>query len=55
MQHKQKEEFFMENKKVQDQTQMDSLSGTLFATITFVGGGILLFIILLFYFYLTRI
>jgi len=44
----------MENKKIQDQNQMDSLRGTLFATVAFVGGGILLFIILLFYFYLTR-
>lgn len=35
--------------------EMDSLKGTLFSTIVFVGGGILLFIIILFYFYMTRI
>lgn len=33
----------------------DSLKGTLVSTIVFVGGGIILFILLLFYFYMTRI
>lgn len=33
----------------------DSLKGTLFSTIVFVGGGILFFIIVLFYFYMTRV
>lgn len=32
-----------------------SLKGTLFSTIVFVGGGILAFILLLFYFYMTRL
>ena len=33
----------------------NSLKGTLFSTIVFVGGGILFFIVLLFYFYMTRL
>lgn len=33
----------------------DSLKGTLFSTLVFVGGGIICFIVLLFVFYMTRI
>lgn len=33
----------------------NSLKGTLFSTIVFVGGGIIAFIVILFYFYMTRI
>lgn len=33
----------------------DSLRGTLFSTIVFVGGGIIVFIVVLFIFYMTRI
>ena len=33
----------------------DSLKGTLFSTVVFVGGGIVFFIILLFVLYMTRI
>lgn len=33
----------------------DSLRGTLFSTIIFVGGGIVIFIILLFAFYMFRV
>lgn len=33
----------------------DSLKGTLFSTIVFVGGGIVFFIVLLFVFYITRL
>lgn len=33
----------------------NSLKGTLFSSIVFVGGGITFFIVLLFYFYMTRL
>lgn len=33
----------------------DSLRGTLFSTLVFVGGGIIFFIILLFAFYMIRV
>jgi len=33
----------------------NSLKGTLFSTIVFVGGGLLFFILVLFYFYMTRL
>ncbi|MGM8366096.1 hypothetical protein ACLIBG_11550 [Virgibacillus sp. W0181] len=33
----------------------NSLKGTLFSTIVFVGGGILIFIIVLFVFYMMRV
>lgn len=33
----------------------DSLKGTLFSTLVFVGGGIVIFIILLFAFYMMRV
>lgn len=33
----------------------NSLKGTLFATVIFVGGGIIFFIILLFVFYMARV
>lgn len=38
--------------QVEDQ---NSLKGTLFSTLVFVGGGITFFIVLLFYFYMTRV
>lgn len=41
-------------KKLQTENE-ESLKGTLVSTIVFVGGGIILFILLLFYFYMTRI
>ncbi|HLS66197.1 MAG TPA: hypothetical protein VK029_04280 [Pseudogracilibacillus sp.] len=45
-----------EVKKYEEEIQeVQSLKGTLFSTIVFVGGGILLFIIILFYFYMTRV
>lgn len=46
-----------ENVKKHDVTVEDqhSLKGTLFSTIVFVGGGILAFILILFYFYMTRV
>lgn len=34
---------------------VNSLKGTLFSTLVFVGGGISFFIILLFVFYMTRV
>lgn len=34
---------------------VESLRGTLFSSIVFVGGGIIAFILVLFYFYMTRI
>ncbi|HIV75455.1 MAG TPA: hypothetical protein H9895_10275 [Candidatus Pseudogracilibacillus intestinigallinarum] len=45
----------MKDTKVQENKHEQSLRGTLFSTIVFVGGGILSFIIILFYFYLTRL
>lgn len=42
-------------KKDMEQEEMNSLKGTLVSTLVFVGGGITLFILLLFYFYLTRV
>lgn len=41
--------------KEKNQEDIDSLKGTLFSTIVFVGGGITLFILTLFYFYMTRL
>lgn len=38
-----------------DDEHVNSLKGTLFATVVFVGGGIILFIILLFVIYMTRL
>lgn len=35
--------------------ETNSLKGTLFSTIVFVGGGILFFIVLLFAFYMARV
>lgn len=43
-------------KKVEiEQEDENSLKGTLFSTIVFVGGGIVGFTILLFVFYMTRL
>ncbi len=42
----------VKNKKKEE---LHSLKGTLFSTIVFVGGGITLFILTLFYFYMTRV
>lgn len=39
----------------QENEDVNSLKGTLFSSIIFVGGGIVFFIILLFVFYMTRI
>ncbi|HLQ95511.1 MAG TPA: hypothetical protein VK108_03925 [Pseudogracilibacillus sp.] len=39
----------------EEKKEMQSLKGTLFSTIVFVGGGITLFIVTLFYFYMTRV
>ncbi|HLR69946.1 MAG TPA: hypothetical protein VK085_00780 [Pseudogracilibacillus sp.] len=44
-----------ENEVQVDHEDVNSLKGTLFSTIVFVGGGILIFILILFYFYMTRI
>lgn len=38
-----------------DQLEEDSLKGTLFSTIVFVGGGILAFILILLYFFMIRV
>lgn len=38
-----------------DHEEINSLKGTLFSTIVFVGGGIVFFILVLFYFYMTRV
>jgi len=38
-----------------EQTNENSLKGALFSSIVFVGGGIILFIVTLFYFYMTRL
>lgn len=38
-----------------EKEDVHSYKGTLFATIVFVGGGIVLFTALLFYFFLTRV
>lgn len=38
-----------------DTEDVDSLKGTLFSSIVFVGGGILFFIVLLFVFYMARV
>lgn len=38
-----------------EREELNSYSGTLFSTIVFVGGGIILFTILLFVFYMTRL
>lgn len=35
--------------------EVDSLKGTLFSTVVFVGGGIIIFMAVLFYFYMTRL
>lgn len=35
--------------------EVNSLKGTLFSTVVFVGGGIILFMAVLFYFYMTRL
>lgn len=40
------------NQEIED---VNSLKGTLFSSIVFVGGGILLFIIVLFVFYMMRV
>lgn len=44
-----------ETKRQEEEKEMQSLKGTLFSTIVFVGGGITLFIVTLFYFYMTRV
>lgn len=36
-------------------SEVNSLKGTLFSTVVFVGGGIILFMAVLFYFYMTRL
>lgn len=38
-----------------DKYNEESLKGTLFSTLVFVGGGIVMFIILLFAFYMIRV
>lgn len=44
----------VKNKDVEVE-DVNSLKGTLISTIVFVGGGITLFILILFYFYMTRV
>lgn len=44
----------MEEVEVQRE-DVESLKGTLFSTIVFVGGIIIAFIVTLFYFYMTRL
>lgn len=56
--HDDKEGLFMATNVKKQEVQVEdqnSLKGTLFSTIVFVGGGILFFIVLLFYFYMTRV
>ncbi|WP_190279362.1 hypothetical protein [Ornithinibacillus gellani] len=48
----------METTKVktpEHEVEVNSLKGTLFSTLVFVGGGIILFIVLLFALYMTRL
>jgi len=40
---------------LEEHNNENSLRGTLFSSIVFVGGGIAFFIVLLFYFYMTRL
>lgn len=42
-------------KEVLDQEEVHSLKGTLFSTLVFVGGGIVIFMVTLFVFYMIRI
>jgi len=44
-----------ENEVQVDHEDVNSLKGTLFSSLVFVGGGILFFILVLFYFYMTRV
>jgi len=41
--------------QVVDQEEVNSLKGTLFSTLVFVGGGIVIFMITLFIFYMIRL
>lgn len=41
--------------QVVDQEEVNSLKGTLFSTLVFVGGGIVIFMITLFVFYMIRL
>jgi len=45
----------LDKKDVIQQEEFNSLKGTLFSTIVFVGGGILAFMIVLFFFYMIRL
>jgi len=45
----------LDKKGVVQQEDFNSLKGTLFSTIVFVGGGIVAFMITLFFFYMIRI
>lgn len=45
----------VDQKKEMEKYDEDSLKGTLFSTLVFVGGGIVAFIILLFVFYMMRV
>lgn len=38
-----------------ESSEVNSLKGTLFSTIFFVGGGLIIFMAVLFYFYMTRL
>lgn len=40
---------------IADQKELNSLKGTLFSTLVFVGGGIVIFMVTLFVFYMIRI
>jgi len=45
----------LDKKGVVQTEDYNSLKGTLFSTIVFVGGGILAFMIVLFFFYMIRL
>ncbi|HLS35803.1 MAG TPA: hypothetical protein VK061_06170 [Bacillota bacterium] len=44
----------MEETKI-DEEEMNSLKGTLFSSLVFVGGGIVIFMVTLFVFYMIRL
>lgn len=44
----------LKNEQIKDES-VNSYKGTLFSTIVFVGGGIVIFTVILFVFYMTRL
>lgn len=45
----------LDQKELMQEKDIQSLKGTLFSTIVFVGGGIIAFMIVLFFFYMIRL